>query len=101
MASRWQRARFVIAGLAFSVMWLGCWAATVVPGSPAVAMQWAGGNVLAALAVAAFGVASVARPDAVTSRLQRTRPAAALPGHTKALLGGPVRSALALVGYDR
>jgi hypothetical protein len=63
MASEWQRARFVVAGLAFSVMWLGCWAATVVPGSPAVAMQWAGGNVLAALAGAAFGVASVARPD--------------------------------------
>jgi hypothetical protein len=45
-------------GTFLAVMWLACWAATVVPGSSAVTMQWAAGNALAFLSGLAFGAAA-------------------------------------------
>jgi len=58
---RWT---LVAAGGFFSAMWFACWAATVVPGSPAVTMQWTAGNTLAFLAGAAFGAAAWGRRNA-------------------------------------
>lgn len=51
------------AGLLLLVMWFGCWASTVVPGSSAVTMQWACGNLLAFFAGGALGMAVLARSD--------------------------------------
>lgn len=51
---RWST---VLVGCLFVVLWLACWATSVVPGSPAMDMQWAGGNALAFLAGGAFGAA--------------------------------------------
>jgi hypothetical protein len=60
---RFMRRRPLLAstGLLLSVLWLVCWAATVVPGSAAVTMQWVAGNAMAALAGAAFGAAAATR----------------------------------------
>jgi len=55
---RWM---FLAAGIFLSIMWLANWAATVAPGSSAVAMQWVSGNALAFLAGLAFGVAACGR----------------------------------------
>jgi hypothetical protein len=55
------RLQLIGIGLFVLILWLGCWAATVGPGSDAVYMQWAGGNVLALLAGVAFGMAVKAR----------------------------------------
>ncbi|WP_168218795.1 hypothetical protein [Limnoglobus roseus] len=52
-----MRRKPVAVGLVLLVMWFGCWAATVVPGTSAVAVQWAVGNALALAAGVAFGVA--------------------------------------------
>ncbi|MEW4568763.1 hypothetical protein AB1L88_12930 [Tautonia sp. JC769] len=61
MAQQRHRPWFLAAAVGGSILWLGCWAATVVPGSSAVTMQWALGNLLAALTGAAIGVAVVCR----------------------------------------
>lgn len=53
-----MRVTLIALGLFLLVMWLACWAATVVPGSPAVDMQWTAGNLLAFLAGGAFGAAA-------------------------------------------
>ncbi len=49
---RWM---LVTAGIFLFVMWFACWSASVVPGSPAVMMQWVAGNALAFLGGLAFG----------------------------------------------
>jgi len=56
-----MRWKLVAAGVFLSVMWFGCWAATVVLGSSAVTMQWGAGNALAFLAGGAFGAAVCVR----------------------------------------
>jgi hypothetical protein len=53
----WMRWKLVVAGTLLVVLWLVCWAATVVPESSAVTVQWAAGNALAFLAGTAFGAA--------------------------------------------
>ena len=58
-----RRDRFVAWGLLLTVLWLGCWAVTIVP-DPAGTVEvwrWAVGNALAGLAGAAFGAAAVTR----------------------------------------
>lgn len=57
-AKRWQ---LVGLGLFLSMMWLACWAATVVPGTEAVYGQWVIGNALAFLAGGAFSAALAMR----------------------------------------
>ncbi|HKB02552.1 MAG TPA: hypothetical protein VKD90_10055, partial [Gemmataceae bacterium] len=59
-----MRGKLMAAGCLFMVLWFGCWATTVVPGSPAVPMQWAAGNLLGFLAGAAFAAAVCVRPSA-------------------------------------
>jgi hypothetical protein len=59
-----MRWKLVAVGLLASVAWLMCWAATVVPGSSAVTMQWTAGNTLAFLAGGAFGAAVCMRHTA-------------------------------------
>jgi membrane associated rhomboid family serine protease len=57
----------IAVGALLLVFWFACWAATVVPGSPAETTQWAAGNVLAFLAGAAFGAAVATRSDERTT----------------------------------
>jgi hypothetical protein len=57
-----RRVKLVVAGVVLAGLWFACWAATVVPGSPAVTLQWVAGNALAFMAGAAFGAASLSRP---------------------------------------
>ena len=59
-----MRRDLVAVGLVFTVMWFVCWAATVVPGSVAVTLQWAAGNFLAFLAGGAFAAAFCLRSSA-------------------------------------
>ena len=59
-----MRGKLVATGVFLSVLWFGCWAATVVPGSLAVPMQWTAGNLLAFLAGGAFAAAVCVRPSA-------------------------------------
>jgi len=56
-----MRWKLVAAGFLALIAWLACWAATVVPESSAVTMQWAIGNALAFLAGGLFGAAACAR----------------------------------------
>jgi hypothetical protein len=56
--SRWQ---WVGAGLSLLLLWLGCCAATVVPGSPADLMQRALGVLLPVLALGTFWAAARSR----------------------------------------
>ena len=58
-----MRWKLVAVGIFLLVMWFGCWAITVVPGSSAVTEQWAAGNALALLAGLAFGAATWGRQD--------------------------------------
>lgn len=59
-----MRSKMVAVGLLASAAWLACWAATVVPGSSAVTVQWAVGNGLAFLAGGAFAAAFLGRRTA-------------------------------------
>jgi hypothetical protein len=63
-----MRCKLVAAGLLALIAWFACWAATVVPGSAAVTMQWTAGNALAFLAGSAFGAAACVRRAGGTGR---------------------------------
>jgi len=42
-------------GMGLLIAWFACWAVTVMPGTPAVSVQWVAGNLLAFAAGLAFG----------------------------------------------
>jgi hypothetical protein len=65
MMARTQHCWWLLAiGLGFSHLRVGCWAASVVTGSPAVTMQWAMSNLLAVLAGVSIGAFLVRRNPA-------------------------------------
>jgi len=54
---------YLLAGGVLSALWLGCQAATVLPGSPAETLRWVAVNTLAFLAGGAFTAAWFGRPS--------------------------------------
>ncbi|WP_169980558.1 hypothetical protein [Tautonia rosea] len=64
MTRTWQRAWLLAAGLGSSILWFACWAASVVPGTSAVTVPWALGNLEAVLTGATIGAAWMCRSHA-------------------------------------
>jgi hypothetical protein len=52
-----MRWKWIAVGACLVLMWILCWAASVIPGSPAANGQWAVGNALAFLSGLAFASA--------------------------------------------